>query len=93
MWQELEEEYEQFLENMNKNESLCAYIDETCYEDDYSHNEIEECQEKFVEKITQWLHEYKPGQYVVTSGWCVHVMTVEEAKRRNVWNYEEHIIQ
>lgn len=88
MWQELENEYEDFLEDMEYNETFCRYIDEINYEDEYSHNDIDECQEKFIEKVKEWLHKNKPGQYIVTSGWCVFVLTIDEAKKRNMTDWE-----
>lgn len=57
------------------------YFDKDDYEDEYSHNEIDEYKEKFVDKVIAYLHETKPGKYVVTSGWCVFIMTVNEAKK------------
>lgn len=40
MWQELEDEYELFLDDMKRDETFCRYIDESDYEDEYSHNDI-----------------------------------------------------
>ena len=48
MYQELEDEYELFLDDMKREETFCRYIDESDYEDEYSHNDIYDCQEKFV---------------------------------------------
>lgn len=62
------------------------------YEDEYSHNEINEYKEKFIDKVIAYLHETKPGKYIVTSGWCVFIMTVNEAKKRKVRSLEELII-
>ena len=59
MYQELEDEYELFLDDMKRDETFCMYIDESDYEDEYSHNDIEDCQEKFIEKVKEWLHENK----------------------------------
>lgn len=92
MWQIIEDEYEYFLEDMKREETFCRYIDESDYEDEYSHNQIEECQHLFMEKIRDWLHKNKPGVYAVSNGWCVFVMTEEEAKKRNLWTYERHIV-
>lgn len=73
MWQELEEEYRIFLEDMKRGETFCRYVDEDEYEDEYSHNEIDECQHDFIKKVKDWLRENKPNKYIVTSGWCVFV--------------------
>lgn len=92
MWQELEYEYNIFLENMKRDETFYRYINEDEYEDEYSHNEIDECQSKFIEKVKEWLHENKPGQYIVTSGWCVFVMAIEEAIKKNLINWEDKVV-
>lgn len=89
----LEYEYEIFLEDMKRGETFCQYVDESVYEDDYSHNVIEEAQDKFIEKTTKWLKENKPNQYIISDGWCVFIMTIEEANKRNLLNIEESIIK
>ena len=48
---------------------------------------------KLKEKIRQWLHENKPGKYLVTSGWCIWVMTEEEAHKRNMWNLDGLLVE
>ena len=93
MYQELEDEYELFLDDMKREETFCRYIDESEYEDEYSHNDIDNCQGKFIEKVKEWLHENKPNQYIVSSGWCVFVMTIEEAKKRNMKKWEHLIVK
>lgn len=93
MQEELDREFEIFLEDMKRGEVFCGYFDETDYECDYSHNEIDEWKSKFIDKVREWLHINKPGKYVVTSGWCVFVMTIEEAKKRRVFKYEIHVIE
>lgn len=93
MYEELEYEYEIFLEDMKRGEVFCRYVDESDYEDEYSHNAIYECQSDFIEKSKKWLHENKPNQYVITSGWCVFVMTVEEAQKRKMFRIEDYIVR
>ena len=78
---------------MKRGEVFCRYVDESDYEDEYSHNAIDECQSDFIEKSKKWLHENKPNQYVITSGWCVFVMTVEEAQKRKMLRIEDYIVR
>lgn len=89
----LEYEYEIFLEDMKRGETFCQYVDESVYEDDYSHNAIEEAQDNFIKKATTWLRENKPNQYVITGGWCVFVMTIEEAEKRNLLDIDDDIVK
>lgn len=92
MWEELEYEYNQLLEDMENGEIFCRYLDETDYEDEYSHNDIADCQNKFIEKAKKYLHEHFPNKYVVSGGWCVFVMTIDEAKKRNIHRIDDYIV-
>lgn len=88
----INEEYELFLADMERGETFCRYMDEDNYEDEYSHNDIDAMQEELIRKIAEWLHKNKPGQYLVSPGWCVFVMTVAEAEKRNLLKYKNRII-
>lgn len=59
------------------------------YENEYSHNEIAEAMNTLVSHMKKWLHENKPGKYIVSvlPGYCIFVMTVKEAQMRNVSTY------
>lgn len=93
MIEELEYEYEVFLNDMERGESFCRYFDENDYEDEYSHNEINEYQLKFIDKIKKYLHDNKPCQYVVIDGWCVFVMTIEEAEKRKMRHLDDCLVK
>lgn len=85
MQRELEYEFNQFLIDMKNGEIFCTYFDEDDYEDNYSHNEIEEYRQKFEDKIGEWLMQNKPGEYIVSDGYCVCVITIDEAIKRNIY--------
>ena len=93
MYEILDYEYELFLKDMESGETFCQYVDESAYEDDYSHNTIEKAQDNFIKKATKWLRENKPNQYVITDGWCVFVMTIEEAEKRNLLDINDDIVK
>ena len=93
MYEILDYEYELFLKDMESGETYCQYVDESSYEDDYSHNAIKEAQDNFIKKATIWLRENKPNQYVITGGWRVFVMTIEEAKKRNLLDIDDDIVK
>lgn len=87
MYEEMEEEYQKFLIDMEEAENgsvFLRYMDEGDYEDNYGNNEIYECQEKFAEKVEEWLRENKPGQYLVTRGYYIGIMTPDEARGRRM---------
>ena len=65
MYEIVEDEYNQFLQDMADGSMIFGrYIDESEYEGEYSHNDIDEAQDKFIKKVTQYLHENYPGKYV-----------------------------
>jgi len=82
---EIEKEYEQFLEDIkDRGYIFGAYMDESDYEDEYSHNAIDKAMGILRDKIRKYLHENRPNEFVVSSGWCVHVMTPDRARQSNV---------
>lgn len=93
MFEIIEEEYNTFIEDMARGETFCRYINESAYEDEFSHNDISIMQDQFMKKARLWLHENKPGQYLVGGGWCVFVMTEEEAKKRGRINYHRFLVK
>jgi hypothetical protein len=87
MYEEMEEEYQQFLCNMEEVENamvFARYMDEDDYEDNYGNNEICEYQEKFAEKVEDWLREHKSGRYIVSRGYYIGIMTPEAARERKI---------
>ncbi len=94
MFEELEYEFSQFKNDFGNGSLVFGrYFDEDDYEDEYSHNEIDEYQAKFIEKVREFLHENAPNKYVVTSGWCVFIMDIEEAKKRKMHRLEDYIVK
>lgn len=83
--------FKEFLEDMEQERTFCLYLDVWDYEDDYSHNEIEEVREELEEKICKWLRENKPNRYYMFGGYDrTYLMTKEELikRRRNPSHYE-----
>ena len=94
MYEELKYEFAEFKRDIDEGcLTFGRYFDEDDYEDGHSHNEIDEFQAKFMDKVKEYLHEKAPGKYVVTSSWCVFVMTIEEAKKRKMRRMEDYIIE
>lgn len=85
MYFEIEEEYKQFLEDIKDNGFIFgAYMDESEYEDEYSHNAIGEAMGELQKKMMAYLHENRPNEFIVLSDYCVRVLTVDKAKQLNV---------
>ena len=94
MYEELKYEFAEFKQDIDDGGLVFGrYFDEDEYEDEYSHNEIGKFQAKFIDKVKEYLHEKAPGRYVVTSSWCVFVMSVEEAKKRKMRRIEDCIVK
>lgn len=82
---EIEEEYNQFLEDIKDPRFIFGrYMDVCNYEDEYSHNEIGEAMGILAEKIRGYLHENRPTKFIVGTNYCVHVMTPERARQANI---------
>ena len=93
MKEELEYEFNCFLQDMEHGVTFGKYFDEDAYEYEYSHNQIDEFQDKFREKVIDWLRKNIPGKYLVSSGYCILVMTEEEARKRKLWDIEDSLIR
>lgn len=85
----INEEYEIFLEDMDRGITFNRFLMVDDYEDEYSHNEIAEAMNILAYRMRKWLHENKPGKYIVSVSpdYCIFVMTVKEAQMRNVSTY------
>lgn len=82
MANEIEYEYNQFLSDMKNPAFLSGtYMDEDEYEDEYSKNSIYESIEILEEKIQEYLHENRPGEFVLVSGWNIRIVKIEEARK------------
>lgn len=94
MYEELEYEFTEFKRDIDEGSlKFSRYFDEDDYEDEYSHNEIDEYQSKFIDKVKEYIHENYPNKYIVVGGWCVFVMTIEEAKERKCLRYKSLIVK
>lgn len=83
----VDEEYERFLRDIAKVDFIeGVYVDEIEYEGDYSHNEIDEAQQIFEEKVREYLHENHSGDYVLFAGYNVMIVKVEEARNRSKYS-------
>lgn len=85
----INEEYEIFLEDMDRGITFNRFLMVDDYEDNYSHNEIAEAMNTLASRMRKWLHENKSGKYIVSVSpdYCIFVMTVKEAQMRNVSTY------
>lgn len=81
MKNEIEYEYNQFLSDMKNPEFISGtYMDEDDCEDEYSNDSIYEAIGILEEKILEYLHENRPGEFVLISGWNIRVVKIEEAR-------------
>lgn len=88
---EVEEEYNLFLNRIASQDFIFGiFMDEEDYEDEYSKNDICKSRIELQEKIKEYLHENRPGEFVVYSDFCVHVMTLRWARK---WNLSKQTIE
>lgn len=93
---EIEEEFNSFKNDVNDSAFIFgSYLDESDYEDEYSHNVIDEATEILVGKIRKYLHEKQPNKFVVSTGWCIHVMTPDRARQSRISErtIEEYLVK
>lgn len=94
MYEELEYEFAEFKKDIDGGSlQVGQYFDEYEYENEYSHNEIHKFQSKFIGKAKKYLRENYPNKYIIMCGFCVFVMTIEEAKKRKLFQYESLIVK
>ena len=83
---EIEPEIEDLIDMLKNNkmetDKANNFIDQSDWEDEYSHNEIDEIQDEFMEEADRVLNENYKGQYVMFSDWCVHIVTKAFYKER-----------
>lgn len=59
-------------------EGVNTFFDEDEWENEYSHNSIEEMQRDFIREAEKYLNEVAKDKYVIIhGGCCVHVFTKE----------------
>ena len=78
----IKEEYDNFVSDMEQNKTFCTYMDEWEYEDEFSHNEIDDMRYEFENRIKEWLVDNRNNQYYVLSGFNTIVSTENELIKR-----------
>lgn len=85
MYDILQDEFSLFKHDIDEGALVFgSYFSEDDYIDEYSRNEISKFQGIFLNNIKAYLHQNVPGKYIVIPDWCIFVMTIDEAKRRNI---------
>ena len=83
---EVEDQYNVFIKDVETGLlSHELYLREDEYEDEYSHSVIDRGHVLLSERIRKYLHDKLPNQYCVFVDWCVHVMSVEMAEKKNMF--------
>lgn len=90
---EIEDQYNIFIKDIETDFlSHELYLRQYEYEDEYSHDEINRGQILLSERIKEYLHNNFPNQYCLYIDWCVRVMSVELAEKKDS-NYRNYIIR
>ena len=89
------EELERFKTMIQEQSYLkenCIFLNEDELEDEFSHNEIQELWNLFSKEAKKWLRENYPGQFVLYSDWCIHLLTIEYVQEKCP-NLKRYLIQ
>lgn len=72
------DELKDMIENDTFNKDKCNnFISYDDLDDEFSHNEIGEAQQIFVNKAKEYLSKKHSGKYAIWTDYCVHVSTIE----------------
>lgn len=94
MNRELNEEYERFKQEISEeNFERGNYLDEDEYIDEYSVNTIDEANMILEDMIRNYLHENFPGKFCLYNSFCICVVSVELAERKEYFRCKEHIVE
>lgn len=92
--EEIIEEYLDNLKHLIETDTLAKdkcnnFIEEYQFEDEFSHNEINEIQKMFMKEAREYLSLNFPGEYAMWNDWAVHITTVE-LYREIMWKDSKH---
>jgi hypothetical protein len=86
------EDLKEMIENNTFAKDKCNnFISDDELEDEFSHNEIGEAQQMFMNKAKEYLSKNYSGKYAMWNDYCVHITTVD-LYRDIMWkdgNYRE----
>lgn len=75
------DELKDMIENDTFDKDNCNnFISYDDLEDEFSHNDIDEAQQMFMNKARKYLSTNYSGKYAMWCNWCVHITTVDVYK-------------
>lgn len=82
----VQEEYERLIREIEEGEPDTVHraMEEEDYEDEFSHNAIDEMHSAVFDMVKEYLHQKHPGEYIAGIDWGVFVLSAEEARRRGL---------
>lgn len=90
------DELKKMIENDTfKKDKSNNFIEYDDLEGEFSHSEIDEAQQMFMDKAKEYLSKNHPGKYAMWNDYCVHITTVD-LYRDIMWkgnNYREEYIK
>lgn len=92
--EEIIEEYLDKLKRLAEADKLSKgkcnnFIENYEFEDEFSHNEINDMQNLFMKEAKKYLSSKFPGKYAMWNDWAVHITTVE-LYREIMWKDSKH---
>ena len=75
--EDIMEDLKEMVENNKMSDSKCNnFVANDDWEDEFSHNDIDEMQEEFIKQAQAYLIDKCKGKYIIYSDWCVHICSV-----------------
>ena len=88
------EEYERLIREIEGGQPDTVYrvMEEDDYEDEFSHNAIDEMHGALFDMVKEYLHQKHPGKYIVGIDWGVFVLSAEEARKRGLTKVDVRVV-
>ena len=68
--------------NQLSNDKSNNFIINYDWEDEFSHNEIWEIQQKFIKQAKEYIKKNYPNRYIIYCDWCVHICSIDFATKK-----------
>lgn len=91
MQSEIKETYIEMINDLNSEGfERGMYFETDDYEDNYSHNEIDEARQELYNRIVTYLRNNRPSQIVVIDElWCISMLSLDYSQKRGDHNFRE----
>ena len=88
------EEYKRLIKEIEEGQPDVIHRDmeEDDFEDEFSHNAIDEMHGALLDMTKEYLHQKHSGEYIAGIDWGVFVLSAEEARKRGLLKIDLRIV-